>query len=86
MDGSEFTPVSHRQQIWSVTDPSRTGPAGHKTSTWPAYVLGAQVMMHDRDGRIVPYLDELTFDDCLGGSDPPTMAELDRHITTLFPP
>lgn len=84
-DGA-FQSASRRQQIWAATDPTRTRPVCGGPENWAAYVLDANLMLRWRDHRIEPQLDELTFRECLQGSDPPSRADLELHVTTLFPP
>lgn len=79
-------PVSHRQQVWAATDPSRTRMAVGEPDCWEAYVLDARMMLRQRGTRIEPHLEGLTFRECLRGADPPIPAELELHLTTLFPP
>jgi glutamate--cysteine ligase len=86
VDGTTHRPVSHRQQIWGATDPSRTRPVGGQPAAWADYVLGARVMMRSRAGGIEPQLTDATFGEALDDADPPTLADLDIHLTTLFPP
>lgn len=87
VDGSTFAPVSHRQQIWNATDPSRTRPVGEEPDDWHRYVLDAQVMLRgSTPSTVEPARGASTFEDWLRGDDPPTIEELDIHVTTLFPP
>lgn len=85
-DGSTFEPVSHRQQIWAASDRSRTRPVGADPADWTDYILDAQVMLRWGLEAIEPVGEPLTFGESLRGTDPPTQAELDLHLTTLFPP
>lgn len=86
-DGSEFKPISHRQRVWAATDPSRTRPVGGPPADWYEYVLDARVMLRsDGASAVVPELEPLTFAEWIERAEPPTSAELDLHLSTLFPP
>ena len=86
-DGIDARPISHRQRIWSDTDPSRTAPVGGSIGDWHRYVLDAQVMLRGAgSSAVTPSLEALTFAEWLADDDPPTHEELDLHFTTLFPP
>lgn len=76
-DGTEFQPISHRMRIWAATDPTRTRPADPDPAAWGNYILEARVILGATSQ---------TFRDWLTQPDPPTVDDLDRHITTLFPP
>lgn len=85
--GSEFSPVSHRQQIWMQTDPSRTRPVGPVPADWPRYILDAQVMLrHDAASIIEVDPTGSSFAEWLASSQPPSVDELNLHLTSLFPP
>ena len=93
LDGRPTGYRSTRQLVWSRMDPSRTlAPAtGHADprSAWARYVLDAEVLCIRRpDDRPWTAPPGLTFRSWLrGGADrPPTLADLDYHRTTLFPP
>ncbi|WP_175409886.1 ergothioneine biosynthesis glutamate--cysteine ligase EgtA, partial [Streptomyces sp. TRM64462] len=84
---------STRQSLWAALDPVRgtAPPVGREPrSAWAAHVLDAPVMcVRAADGPwAVP--DGLTFRDWLRDGSPagraPTRADLDYHLTTLFPP
>ena len=81
-----FQSASCRQQIWTATDPTRTRPVCGGPQNWATYVLNANLMLRWRDHRIEPQLHQRTFRECLQGGDPPTRADLELHVTTLFPP
>lgn len=86
-DGSSFAPVSHRQRIWSATDPSRTRPVGPEMSDWSRYVLDAFVMMRlDADGRAVATEHRRTLREHLASGDTLSVDEVELHLTTMFPP
>lgn len=87
--------VSSRQQVWGQLDSARCGPilgAGidDPATDWARYALRAPVMLvHAPDA--VPVLDWVPFADwadgrVLLGGRRPTTADLDYHLTTLFPP
>lgn len=76
-DGSVYRPISHRMGIWAATDPTRTRPVGSNPADWARYVL---------DARAIPATAVDSFRDWLDQPTPPTIDDLDRHVTTLFPP
>ncbi|WTA56498.1 ergothioneine biosynthesis glutamate--cysteine ligase EgtA [Kitasatospora purpeofusca] len=93
LDGRPTGHRSTRQTVWSRMDPSRTlAPApdhGDPREAWTRYVLDAQVLcVRRRDGLPWTAPTGLTFLDWLRGRGerPPTLADLDYHRTTLFPP
>lgn len=83
---------SMRQQTWSGIDPGRSDPvpAGPPGERWAAYALAAPVMMVRDGDRRVPVTRRVSFAEWL--ADPgavgrrATVADLDHHLTTLFPP
>ena len=94
--GGEFTGwVSARQRVWSQLDSARCGPvlgaSGDDPCTdWARYALKAPVMLvHNPDPvavtEHVPFADWADGLVLLGGRRP-TTADLDYHLTTLFPP
>lgn len=94
--GSDFTGwQSTRQLVWSRLDSARCGPvlgaAGDDpASDWAGYALRAPVMLvHNPDPEPVtqwaPFADWADGRVLLGGRRP-TAADLDYHLTTLFPP
>ncbi|MEM7139984.1 MAG: glutamate-cysteine ligase family protein [Actinomycetota bacterium] len=85
-DGRTFTATSLRQRIWEAIDPSRTAAVGEQVDDWAEYALAAQVMAVERDGTLVPPNPPMTFDEWIGSATPPTAEDLERHLTTLFPP
>jgi glutamate--cysteine ligase len=96
MLGGEFTGwVSTRQRVWGRMDSARCGPilgaSGDDPGTdWARYALKAPVMLvHNPDA--VAVTDYVPFADwadglVLLGDRRPTVADLDYHLTTLFPP
>lgn len=82
---------STRQALWADLDPARTlAPQGRldPRDAWAAHVLATPVMcVRNAEGPWdVP--EALTFRDWIrgGGPRPPVRADLDYHLTTLFPP
>ncbi|MER5866321.1 ergothioneine biosynthesis glutamate--cysteine ligase EgtA [Kitasatospora sp. NPDC002040] len=92
LDGQATGYRSTRQLVWSRMDPSRTlapRSAGDPRERWAEYVLDAEVLCVRRpDGLPWTAPAGLTFRGWLrgGGERPPTLADLDYHRTTLFPP
>ncbi len=96
MLGGEFSGwQSTRQRVWGQMDSARCGPilgaSGDDPATdWARYALKAPVMLvHDPDA--VAVTDYVLFADwadgrVLLGDRRPTLADLDYHLTTLFPP
>jgi glutamate--cysteine ligase len=94
--GAQFTGwVSTRQRVWSQLDAARCGPilganGDDPASDWARYALRAPVMLvHTPDPT--PVTDWVPFADwadgrVLLGGRRPTIADLDYHLTTLFPP
>lgn len=87
--------VSTRQRVWSLLDSARCGPIlatdGQDPRTaWARYALKAPVMLvHNPDAA--PVTRYVPFADWVDGWSPlaaraPTAADLDYHLTTLFPP
>ena len=96
MLGGEFTGwVSTRQRVWGDMDSARCGPilgaSGDDPGTdWARYALKAPVMLvHSPDAvavtHWVPFADWVDGRVLLGDRRP-TVADLEYHLTTLFPP
>ncbi len=96
MLGGEFTGwVSTRQRVWGQMDSARCGPilgaSGDDPGTdWARYALKAPVMMVNHPGAVavthwVPFADWADGRVLLGDRRP-TIADLEYHLTTLFPP
>ncbi len=96
MLGGEFTGwVSTRQRVWGDMDSARCGPilgaSGDDPGTdWARYALKAPVMLvHNPDAvavtQWVPFADWVDGRVLLGDRRP-TIADLEYHLTTLFPP
>lgn len=84
---------STRQAVWARLDTSHAGlpwDATDPRETWTRQVLDAPVLMiTDGPGRCQSPPPGLTFRGWLRGAGParqPTLADLDYHLTTLFPP
>ena len=94
--GGEFSGWrSTRQRVWGQLDTARCGPVlgasgDDPASDWARYALRAPVMLvHKPDA--VPVTSYVPFADWVEGrvrlgDRQPTAADLDYHLTTLFPP
>ncbi|CAN5505536.1 ergothioneine biosynthesis glutamate--cysteine ligase EgtA [soil metagenome] len=93
----EFTGwVSSRQQVWSQLDSARCGPilgisADDPAAEWARYALKAPVMLVRSGQSAEPVPDWVPFAEWAEGAIPlggrrPTTADVDYHLTTLFPP
>jgi glutamate--cysteine ligase len=88
--------VSSRQQVWGQLDSARCGPilgasADDPASEWARYALKAPVMLVRSGEEATPVLDWVPFAEwadgaILLGGRRPTTADVDYHLTTLFPP
>ncbi|MFF4394396.1 ergothioneine biosynthesis glutamate--cysteine ligase EgtA [Streptomyces sp. NPDC001480] len=82
--------LSTRQLLWMEIGAGRAGapPAGEPRAAWAGHVLDAPVMCVRLDGAPWEVPEGLTFRDWIRGARPrpPTRADLDYHLTTLFPP
>lgn len=84
--------ASRRMDIWWRLDPTRTRPvpsAPGPGAAWAAYALAAPVMTVNGHGRPLVPRPPLRFGDWLRTGHRgrfPTAGDLDRHLTTLFPP
>ncbi len=83
--------ASTRMRSWLGMDPARTAPvpvAGPPALQWAGYALRAPVLGVLRDGQPGPAPPGVSFADWIGGAlpRPPTVADLDFHLSTLFPP
>ena len=96
LDGRFSGWVSTRQRVWSQLDSARCGPilgesgGGDPADDWARYALRAPVMLvHSPEPtpvtQWVPFADWADGRVLLGGRRP-TIADLDYHLTTLFPP
>lgn len=92
LDGRPTGFRSSRQVVWSRMDPTRTlapPPDGDPRDAWARYVLDAEVLCVRRpEGRSWTAPPGLTFRQWLRGAGerPATLADLEYHRTTLFPP
>ncbi|MFF4836183.1 ergothioneine biosynthesis glutamate--cysteine ligase EgtA [Streptomyces sp. NPDC001315] len=83
--------MSTRQLIWMEIGAGRAGAPpleAEPRGAWARHVLDAPVMCVRRDGGPWDVPDGLTFREWIrsGTPRPPTRADLDYHVTTLFPP
>ncbi|WP_079051059.1 ergothioneine biosynthesis glutamate--cysteine ligase EgtA [Streptomyces sp. NRRL F-5122] len=85
--------LSTRQAVWAHMDPKRTRQPRYHTdpgTAWMRYALEADVMCipgDDHESWLAP--PDLSFRDWLRGVSglrPPTVSDLDYHLSTLFPP
>ncbi|MCV7225905.1 ergothioneine biosynthesis glutamate--cysteine ligase EgtA [Mycolicibacterium komossense] len=98
MLGGNFTGwQSSRQMVWGQLDSARCGPIlaaseDDPATDWARYALKAPVMLvRMPDDGAAPVLDWVPFADWADGvvqldGRKPTTADLDYHLTTLFPP
>ncbi len=83
---------SMRQGTWQGIDRGRSDPVapGEPTEAWAAYALDAPVMLVAAGAQLRPVTTRVSFADWLRGTAPfgrrPSLADLDYHLTTLFPP
>ncbi|MEU6538386.1 ergothioneine biosynthesis glutamate--cysteine ligase EgtA [Streptomyces sp. NPDC047000] len=82
---------STRQLLWTELDPGRSGGpslAGEPRHAWTRRVLDAPVMCVRQDDGPWEVPDRLSFRDWIRSDTmrPPTRADLDYHVSTLFPP
>src|SRR3954451_5953509 len=79
---------SARQQVWQRLDLQRTTmPRGiDPAAAWTQYALAAHLMLRRRDGDDWRVEHGTTFHDWVTSDDPPTVTDLETHLTTLFPP
>ncbi|MEV6597284.1 ergothioneine biosynthesis glutamate--cysteine ligase EgtA [Actinoplanes sp. NPDC051346] len=87
--------VSGRMATWLGIDRRRSGPvppsaprSADPTDGWIRYVLAAPVLCVRRGHGCWDTPDGVTFADWIGGAlhRPPTVDDLDYHLSTLFPP
>ena len=86
--------ASSRLRTWAGIDPTRTASAmasGDATADWTTYALAAAVVMRRRsDGGFEPLSGAVSLRDWIDnpprGWPPPTMTDVDVHLSTLFPP
>ncbi|MEO3819194.1 ergothioneine biosynthesis glutamate--cysteine ligase EgtA [Plantactinospora sp. B24E8] len=87
--------ASARMAAWLCIDPARTRPVwspaaapGDPAAAWARYALAAPLLCVRRDGDDWTAPSGVSFRDWLVGAlpRPPTTADLDYHLSTLFPP
>ncbi|HTJ34077.1 MAG TPA: ergothioneine biosynthesis glutamate--cysteine ligase EgtA [Dactylosporangium sp.] len=83
--------ASARQQAWRGIDPSRTrqvGTGSDPAAAWAAYALDAALLCVRRPDGAWHVPAGVTFADWIRGAlgPRPTYADLDYHLSTLFPP
>ncbi|RKR86036.1 glutamate--cysteine ligase [Micromonospora pisi] len=87
--------ASARMATWFAIDPARTRPAWRSTgagadpvNVWSAYALGAPLLCVRRPDGDWRAPAGITFRDWIGGAlpEPPTVDDLEYHLSTLFPP
>ncbi|HUR49930.1 MAG TPA: glutamate-cysteine ligase family protein [Acidimicrobiales bacterium] len=86
--------ASARLRSWAEIDPSRTASAfdsGDATADWTQYALAATAIMRvGSDGGFEALPDGLTLREWIeappNGCGPPTMSDVELHLSTLFPP
>ena len=85
--------MSSRQQVWAQMDPGRTRAPGSDRdprTAWAAYALDARLMcVRDPDSADWSAPSGLTFREWVSGGTAlrrPTTADLEYHLSTLFPP
>ncbi|WP_084796051.1 ergothioneine biosynthesis glutamate--cysteine ligase EgtA [Pseudonocardia asaccharolytica] len=83
---------SSRMACWLAADPGRTAPppprTGDPATAWAERVLQTPLLCVRRSTGSWEVPDRVTFADWIGGalSTRPTTADLDYHVSTLFPP
>ncbi|MFC9647341.1 ergothioneine biosynthesis glutamate--cysteine ligase EgtA [Streptomyces sp. NPDC056937] len=82
---------STRQAMWAQLDPARTAAPSARyepRAAWAAHALDTPVMCIRAEKGPWPVPDGLTFREWMrsGLPRPPVRADLDYHLTTLFPP
>jgi glutamate--cysteine ligase len=84
---------SERLLMWNTMDPTRTKPvlaSGRLAEDWSDYVLAARLMLiHDDDDACTPVAVPMSFGEWVDegiAERRPTLADLEYHCTTLFPP
>ena len=90
--GNEW--ASSRLQAWAGLDSSRTSAAlstGDPVPDWVSYVLAAKALAwRDAEGEVRPAERTFTMAEWIQGAPtaprPPTTADLELHVSTLFPP
>ncbi|WP_412740750.1 ergothioneine biosynthesis glutamate--cysteine ligase EgtA [Krasilnikovia sp. MM14-A1259] len=83
--------ASTRMRAWLGIDPARTRPVGtgaDPVGAWIGYAMAAPLLCVRNDDGCWDPPPGVTFADWLGGAlpRPPTAADLEYHLSTLFPP
>ncbi|GGL20578.1 ergothioneine biosynthesis glutamate--cysteine ligase EgtA [Mangrovihabitans endophyticus] len=83
--------ASGRMAAWYGLDARRSGPvpsAADPAAAWSEYALAAPLLCVRRSGGRWETPEGVTFADWIGGAlpRPPTVDDLDYHLSTLFPP
>jgi len=83
--------ASMRQQAWhGLGARSAPVPPGSPREAWADHALAAPVLLVRDGARLTPVTEPVPFVDWLRGTAPfarrPELADLDYHLTTLFPP
>jgi glutamate--cysteine ligase len=85
--------ASGRLRAWAGLDPSRTDTAllaGDPVADWVAYAMRARAMLRWNEDEICRADGKFTFGEWVEGAPaapaPPSIADLDLHLSTLFPP
>lgn len=86
--------ASSRLRTWAAIDPTRTASAmasGDATADWTEYALAASVMMRALPGGgFEPLPGAIALREWIDNPPPgwpvPTMADVEVHVSTLFPP
>jgi glutamate--cysteine ligase len=93
--GRDTGRASMRMATWLRIDPSRTRPVWTADAdgedpalAWARYALRAEILCLPRQQGSWEVPAGVTFADWVGGAlpRPPTIADLDYHLSTLFPP
>ena len=80
---------STRLATWLDIDPTRTAAVTGGPDEWVTYALDANVLLVRRGAEMVPLRERLSFSAWISDGHPlgpPTVDDLDYHLTTLFPP
>jgi len=83
--------ASGRMAAWYGIDARRSGPvprSADPAASWAGYALAAPLLCVRGNGGAWETPDGVTFADWIGGAlpRPPTVDDLDYHLSTLFPP
>jgi glutamate--cysteine ligase len=93
--GRDTGRASMRMAAWLAIDPSRTRPVWSPSTAgedparaWARYAMNAEIICLRRSDGRWDAPPGVTFADWVGGAlaEPPTVADLEYHLGTLFPP